>query len=247
MLINQTSDGLYYLDGNEPEGCAISDYWLVKWPREPFTRNRVDILYAEYLYLKALGSLGFDVPEVRWQPDALWVRRFDRGPRGQRYPVESLYNVMGLIGNGARLNHVDVLTAILPLASDPDGMLIEYLIRDHINRLLGNSDNHGRNTSFHRNFHGLALTPIYDVSPMVMDEDGIAWSTTWPSDWQQERNPDWNRIIRYFAQSPERVRSGLKSKAAALTQLTNTDAWKALPDAVVRHPRVMPIGVSLEL
>lgn len=247
LLINQASDGLYYLDGNEPEGCSISDYWLVKWPREPVTRNREDILYAEYLYLKALGSLGFDVPEVRWQPHALWVRRFDRGPGGERYPVESLYNVMGLIGNGARLNHVDVLTAILPMASDPDAMLIEYLIRDHINRLLGNSDNHGRNTSFHRNFHGLELTPIYDVSPMVMDEDGIAWSTTWPTEWQKEGRPDWDRIIQHFAQSPQGVSSGLQTRSAVLSKLENTEAWLALPESVTRHPRILPPGISIGL
>ncbi|WP_339806178.1 HipA domain-containing protein [uncultured Marinobacter sp.] len=247
LLINRTDDGQYYLDGNEPDDCTITDYWLVKWPREPMSRNRIDILHAEYLYLKALGSLGFDVPEVRWQPDALWVRRFDRGPGGERYPVESLYNVMGKIGNGARLSHIDALEVILPLASDPDGMLVEYLIRDHINRLLGNSDNHGRNTSFHRTFHGLELTPIYDVSPMVMDEDGIAWSTTWPRDWQKDGNPAWQSVIQRFAHSPDRVWAGLQSRSAALTELQRTDAWQALPQSVTRHPRVLPIGVPIGL
>ncbi|UZD64653.1 type II toxin-antitoxin system HipA family toxin [Marinobacter sp. AN1] len=247
LLINRADDGQFYLDGNEPDSCMITDYWLVKWPREPISRNRIDILRAEYLYLKALGSLGFDVPEVRWQPDALWVRRFDRGPGGERYPVESLYNVMGKIGNGARLSHIDALEVILPLASDPDGMLVEYLIRDHINRLLGNSDNHGRNTSFHRTFHGLELTPIYDVSPMVMDEDGIAWSATWPRDWQKGGNPDWQSVIQRFAHSPDRAWAGLQSRSAALTELQRTDAWQALPKSVTRHPRVLPIGVPISL
>ncbi|WP_339806843.1 HipA domain-containing protein [uncultured Marinobacter sp.] len=247
LLINRADDGQFYLDGNEPDGCVITDYWLVKWPREPVTRNRIDILRAEYLYLKALGSLGFDVPEVRWQPYALWVRRFDRGPGGERYPVESLYNVMGKIGNGARLSHIDALEVILPLASDPDGMLVEYLIRDHINRLLGNSDNHGRNTSFHRTFHGLELTPIYDVSPMVMDEDGIAWSTIWPREWKKGGSPDWQSVIQRFAQSPDRAWAELQSRSEALAELQRTEAWLALPESVTRHPRVLPIDVRIAL
>ena len=126
-------------------------------------------------------------------------------------------------------------------------MLVENLIRDHINRLLGNSDNHGRNTSFHRTFHGLELTPIYDVSPMVMDEDGIAWSTTWPKAWQKDGHPDWPSVIQRFTQSPDQVWAGLQSRSAALTELQRTDAWQALPESVTRHPRVLPIGVPIGL
>ena len=42
LLINRADDGQYYLDGNEPDGCVITDYWLVKWPREPVSGNRID-------------------------------------------------------------------------------------------------------------------------------------------------------------------------------------------------------------
>jgi serine/threonine-protein kinase HipA len=219
LLVNRCVDGGYYLDGNEPADTPVTDYWLVKWPRGPVSQNRRDILRAEYLYLQALRDLGFDVPEVRWRESALWIRRFDRGSKGERAPVESLYNVMGSIGDGARLSHTRVLDTILPLASDRDEMLSEYLIRDHINRLLGNCDNHGRNTAFHRAADGLHLTPLYDVAPMVMDEDGIAWSTTWPTDWLREGRPDWHSLVQRYAEEPDRVLAGLQSRCVALTEL----------------------------
>ena len=247
LLVNRCGNGQYYLDGNETHAYPITDHWLVKWPREPVTRNRVDILYAEYLYLQALETLGLNVPEVQWREDTLWVRRFDRGPGGERYSVESLYNVMGRIGNGARLSHIDALDTILSLASDPDEMLIEYLIRDHINRLLGNCDNHGRNTAFHRTDRGIHLTPLYDVAPMVMDEDGIAWATTWPRDWLNLGHPDWVAIVQRFAHDVERVFDGLQSRCAALTDLEQTAQWRMLPESVRKHTRVMPISVPIDL
>ena len=82
---------------------------------------------------------------------------------------------------------------------------------------------------------------------MVMDEDGIAWSTTWPRDWQKDGNPDWQSVIQRFAHSPDRAWAGLQSRSAALTELQRTDAWQALPESVTRHARVLPISVPIGL
>ncbi|WP_269084834.1 HipA domain-containing protein [Pseudomonas sp. HUK17] len=36
--------------------------------------------------------------------------------------------------------------------------------------MQGNTDNHGRNTAILRDGEGVWLAPIYDLAPMVMDE-----------------------------------------------------------------------------
>lgn len=246
LLISRCTDGLYYWEGARPD-FSVTDHWLVKFPREPLNRSRKEILRAEFLYMTALKKLGFDIPEVHWLDDSLWVRRFDRGPEGQRYSVESLYSAMGRIGDGARLYHDAVLDELLPLARDPDGLLTEYLIRDKINRLLGNCDNHGRNLSFHRSREGLYLTPIYDLAPMVMDDDGVSWATVWSDAWQTRGRPEWERIVRHFAQEPERVFEGLRKQGAALRQLADTEEWQALPESVKRHPRIMSPSALADL
>lgn len=52
-------------------------------------------------------------------------------------------------------------------------LVADYLRRDLLNKILGNSDNHGRNTAIIRDTASFRLVPIYDLAPMVMDDEGM--------------------------------------------------------------------------
>ena len=70
-------------------------------------------------------------------------------------------------------------------------LVFEYMRRDLLNQILGNSDNHGRNTSILRTEQGMSLAPIYDLAPMVMDDEGVTRTTKWPKQIEMAGQVDW--------------------------------------------------------
>ncbi|PRW95591.1 toxin HipA, partial [Pseudomonas fragi] len=86
----------------------------------------------------------------------------------------------------AGMNHMSVLEMLVGFwraagqGEQVTDLVAEYLRRDLLNKILGNSDNHGRNISIIRGDDSLRLAPIYDLAPMVMDDAGISRSTKWP-------------------------------------------------------------------
>jgi serine/threonine-protein kinase HipA len=59
--------------------------------------------------------------------------------------------------------------------------VIEWVKRDLLNIIFGNSDNHGRNTSFIKKEGFIKLAPVYDFAPMKADPEGIPRATKWKS------------------------------------------------------------------
>ncbi|WP_321141886.1 HipA domain-containing protein [Pseudomonas hunanensis] len=53
---------------------------------------------------------------------------------------------------------------------------------DLLNRILGNTDNHGRNTCIMRVGGRFRLAPIYDLASMIQDEEGITRTTKWAAE-----------------------------------------------------------------
>ena len=108
-----------------------------------------------------------------------------------------------------------------------DDLAFEYVRRDLLNRILGNADNHGRNTSIIRVDGGFRLAPIYDLAPMILDDEGITRTTKWAS--ERKGSSQW------------------KDNCAELTDYTDPDvllqrlmsaaeAFRALPDLLVDAP-----------
>jgi serine/threonine-protein kinase HipA len=48
---------------------------------------------------------------------------------------------------------------------DVQGFIIDWVRRDLLNIIFGNSDNHGRNTAFMKADNEIILAPIYDNAP----------------------------------------------------------------------------------
>ncbi len=226
-------DGLYYPDGALPDDQA-REHFLVKFPRRSSRQghslesDRL-ILETEHAYYQVAGRLGFDtIPSAlhiesdrpKSKSASLWMPRFDRAG-GSRLAVESLYSLSGVIEAGASISHAGYLGQLTRVwhefgqSDDIEGMVQEYLRRDLLNVVLGNSDNHGRNTSVLRLNDGVRLAPVYDLAPMVLDESGITRTSRWHGDHEIGGNFRWREIC---------------DEAAAATNLKGERLWADLRD-----------------
>lgn len=69
-----------------------------------------------------------------------------------------------------------------------------------MNIALGNTDNHARNTAISKYPNGIiALSPLYDFAPMILDEQGIARTCRW-SQGEHAGFPEWGKIAEVISQ-----------------------------------------------
>ena len=118
-------------------------------------------------------------------------------------------------------------------------MVIEYLRRDLLNIVLGNSDNHGRNTSIIRWSRGLGLAPIYDLAPMVLDDSGITRTSRWSNENELGGRYDWRGICAEASAAAQvncdALWSGLCDFAKKLAPLKRLAEECGVPDEVLNH------------
>ncbi|WDY60583.1 type II toxin-antitoxin system HipA family toxin [Pseudomonas sp. PSKL.D1] len=241
LIMVEGADGALYADAMLPDEHARR-HWLVKFARNQVTERDKNILRAEYHYYKAVSKLGLNtvstdglVLEEAEKP-SLWMPRFDRRiTQGEveRIPIESIYSVCGNTVPGSKMNHEDVINNLISLwvrngqKDELEELVFEYLRRDLLNRILGNSDNHGRNTAISRYRGKFELAPIYDLAPMVLDPEGVTRVTKWRS--ENKGNPDWKAICGYFQHlvSPDALFERLLGAA---------EVFRALPDLLTELP-----------
>lgn len=254
LLLTEDVNGQLYPDAALDDAKATC-HWFVKFARNQALNNDQDILRAEYQYYKALQKLGIDTVataelalEEATKP-SLWMKRFDRqvSERGvERLAVESIYSLAGVTEAGSRMDHLEVIRMLAKLwieagqkAQVPD-LIADYLRRDLINKILGNSDNHGRNTAVIRTEDALRLAPIYDLAPMVMDAEGITRTIKWLSAGERAGEFDWRAVCDSLKDliDPQLAFDRLCQDARPLLALPDLLADSGLPDAVMNHPAI---------
>jgi serine/threonine-protein kinase HipA len=241
LIMVEGADGALYADAMLDDALACR-HWLVKFARNQATERDKNILRAEYHYYKAISELGLNTistDELRLEEadkPSLWMPRFDRRVANgvvERIAVESIYSVCGNTEPGSRMNHEDVLRHLIHLwrtngqDAELEELVLEYLRRDLLNRILGNSDNHGRNSAIFRYQDRFELAPIYDLAPMVLDPEGITRVTKWRP--EHKGSPDWRTICGYFHDfvNPDVLFERLRGDA---------ESFRALPDLLVDLP-----------
>jgi serine/threonine-protein kinase HipA len=196
ILLTRASDGLYYLDHTVPDALAERHY-IVKFGRGS-DLALANILHLEAPYMQLAHGLGLNVhAELIAHGRALFIPRFDRhvnNGRVIRHGQESIASLCGIAGFGTVPTHNEVCRRLGEVATDPARDVIEYIKRDIANIVLGNKDNHARNTAIHRKGNGeVCLTPLFDLAPMWMHPDGIARRIRWERD--DGGSPDWASVI----------------------------------------------------
>ncbi|WP_193075269.1 HipA domain-containing protein [Pseudomonas sp. FME51] len=241
LLLVEGRDGMFYADAMLDDSL-VQSHSLVKFARNKVTENDKNILRAEYQYYKAVSSLGLNTVSTQGlsleeaQRPSLWMPRFDRVVNGgsvERIAVESVYSLLGNTEPGSRLKHEVVLAKLIELwclngqAGEVPELIFEYIRRDLLNRILGNSDNHGRNTSIFRYRGRFDLAPIYDLAPMVLDAEGVTRATKWEA--EKKGSPQWREICACFPQwyAPDDLYERIRGAA---------HEFRALPDLLVDMP-----------
>lgn len=245
VLLRRDPDDQVWLDAwqDEPENPA--SHVLVKFARGKHERDRL-ILRSEYVYYQALTRLGIatistegmELREGQNGP-SLWLPRFDvRRQQGRevRLGVESMYSLLAA-SPGARLRHQDVLAALRKLvtAAAWPKLLLDYVQRDVLNLVFGNSDNHGRNTALLKSADAVWLAPVYDFAPMKMDREGITRATHW-GDFERGGAVDWRGLLPTFGAHEALVRDGLRALAQRLTSLPVLLRELRLPEETLEFP-----------
>ncbi|CAI8844505.1 serine/threonine-protein kinase HipA [Pseudomonas sp. IT-347P] len=264
LLLAENKDGLLYPDAVLNDG-EVRQHWFVKFSRSKGSLTDQDILRSEFHYYKALQKLGIEtvagegVALEEANKPSLWMQRFDRKVSDgevSRLAVESIYSLAQVTTPGSAMNHMEVIRMLAGLwrkagqASQIPALVTDYLRRDLINKILGNSDNHGRNTAIIRQANNFRLAPIYDLAPMVMDDEGVTRTTKWPRELERAGDVDWRGVCCALADIAEpddplatlceasalfeRLREDVQRLAALPDILTAS----GLPDRTMNHPGV---------
>lgn len=255
LLLVEADDGRMYADAILPD-ARVRQHWFVKFARNRATQRDKEILRSEFHFYKAISALGMNTISTQGMAleddgehnPSLWMPRFDRQITAQgieRHAVESIYSICGNTEPGSFMRHEDVLHRLLALwreagqADELFDLRVEYVTRDLLNRVLGNSDNHGRNMAILRDGGQLRLAPIYDLAPMVLDPEGVTRVTKWA---HEERGaPDWRAACHTHADraTGDEVFDALRLAAERFRALP--DLLTGLPDEV-RRSQSLPLN-----
>lgn len=247
LLMSEDQDGGLHADAMLPDTEARK-HWLIKFARNQVTERDKNILRAEYQYYRAIAELGLDTVSTdglileEAEKPSLWMPRFDRRVHldgtVERIPMESVYSVCGNTVPGSYMEHDFVIRNLIELWTenkqfdDLEEMVFEYIRRDLLNRILGNSDNHGRNTSIFRYQGRFKLAPIYDLAPMVLDQEGITRVTKWQS--EKLGAPDWAAVCASFSRQMDSYHLFGRLKTAAQDFRALPGLLKDLPDEILK-------------
>ncbi|MCT7942969.1 type II toxin-antitoxin system HipA family toxin [Shewanella holmiensis] len=251
-----------WIDTFQDNPSNLDTRYLVKFPRGSTSIDH-DILRAEFHFYHELKALGFDtIPtdEMRLiesnRGPSLWLPRFDVvtiDNKQQLLGMESVYSVLD-IAPATMMEHGEVIRALIDvftLKSDnsvtttfldaEDGIaafVIEWVRRDLLNIAFGNSDNHGRNTSFIKQDNHVSLAPIYDFAPMKADPEVVSRTFIWGEGLELGGQYDFVKIANSLADfiEPKRLLDALAKTAIELVELKQKLEKRGVPLSILTFP-----------
>lgn len=233
--------------------------YLVKFPRGQRGETDCNILRTEFHYYHELEAMGFNTISTDHMRliegdnfPSLWLPRFDVyiTPNGQQhYGIESVYSLL-CKAPGTSLDHEETIRTLITKINhsnmvldnqfvfDQDAFIIEWIRRDLLNIIFGNSDNHGRNTSFLKGENCIKLAPIYDFAPMKADPEGITRTTKWNRSLEMGGEYDFHKIAETLADllPPETLISALRITANQLLGLKERLYNRGVPEQILKMP-----------
>lgn len=238
LLLAQDHAGAWHAEGRLADK-DVRSHWLVKRPRGDREANR-KVLRNEAAYMRVAKRLGLKVhAELGWEADNLFVPRFDRrvcGGKVERYGMESLYSAAGVAEYGAQIPHEALCNAIEAYCTEPEAELIEYIKRDIANVVLGNKDNHGRNTALLRCETGIVkLAPLFDFAPMYLDPEGVARVCRWSGNAETAGEPEWAAVAALFPGKEKTLRAMLRDFGCRLRRLPEFMRDSGVDDDIIER------------
>jgi serine/threonine-protein kinase HipA len=238
LLLARDHEGHWHAEGRLDDS-RVHSHWLVKRPRGDRAADR-KVLRNEAAYMQVALQLGLRVhAELEWVDDSLFIVRFDRQVSdGEvlRYGMESLYSAAGVAEYGARTSQETLCAVILKHCSRPYDELLEYIKRDVLNVMMGNKDNHGRNSALLRSDDGrVELSPLFDFAPMYLDPEGIARVCRWSAEREIAGDPQWKHVVSHFPEHGSQLRADLRDFGTRLQPLANLMSACRVDDDIIEQ------------
>ena len=259
MLLRCSPADEIWIDTFQDDPGCDDRHFLVKFPRGQKTERDCDVLRGEHIYYQELAALGvntMDVAAMRLvegtRYPSLWLPRFDVSHSHgaiQRFGLESVYSILHE-APGTHLRHGEVLRRLISVMEqqhrvrelgetwDRESFIVEWLRRDLLNIIFGNSDNHGRNTAFLKTPDGIHLSPVYDFAPMKADPEGVIRTLQWGSPLEAAGEYDWPGITNSLADlaDPDHMMVSLQELAGSLLHLQDRLASRGFPESLLHLP-----------
>lgn len=259
LLLRCSDHDEVWIDTFQDDAHNSDTHYLVKFPRNNRSAIDSDILRAEYHYYQELHSLGISSISTQGMRliegerfPSLWLPRFDVAMvNGQlrRYGLESVYSVLNK-APGSYLNQEDTLRNVLGILEQQyrvieegsefnrKAFVIEWVKRDLLNVVFGNSDNHGRNTALLKKPDDIWLSPIYDFAPMKADPEMVPRTMTWGSPREEGGHYNWPLIAERLADlvAPDQLLAELGKLARQLAGLKQRLQSRGVPESIIRMP-----------
>lgn len=257
-----TKQNKIWIDPYQDDNTNQDLHYLVKYPRGSRSAIDCNILRAEFYYYHELTDMGFDtIPTKNMRLEeglnypSLWLPRFDIRFNEERhiekFGMESVYSILDK-GAGVTLEHEATIRALIEKIThshmvqnqgydfDVQSFVIEWVKRDLLNILFGNSDNHGRNTSFLKGDGCIKLAPIYDFAPMKADPEGIPRTTKWKAPLEVGGTYNFIGIAESLSDlvPSELLLSELKDTAEKCIDLKKRLVKRGVPKQIVEMPAI---------
>lgn len=249
LLMNQDKHGQWHAEGVLAEQ-DITRCCLVKLPRNVSQADK-KVLRNEAAYMKVAASIGLRVATetqagLFWQNDVLFIPRFDRHldeqGRLQFLGMESLASLAGVAQYaseyGGNPNHNELVEALANFSHQANEDVLEYLKRDVINIVMGNKDNHARNSAVLKYPNGqVMLAPLFDFAPMYLDPEVIPRACRWQAGQEQAGQPIWAQVIANLPQNIDQdwIKQQMKDWYPLLSKLPEWMAQHGVDEDIITH------------
>ncbi|WP_243734452.1 HipA domain-containing protein [Idiomarina aquatica] len=257
-LLLMVEDDQVYIDGDFAGKPLAAIPYLTKFARNTRSTRDNDILRAEGVFYQVLDELLADTPietiavshmltlEHESQV-SLWLPRFDIQTKdgvASRIGMESIYSIINT-GPGSYQNHFDVMRRVWKkikssTCMSSDDFAKQYLARDLLNLVFGNSDNHGRNISFLKFEGDIQFAPIYDFAPMKADPEMVTRLFKWGSDFESGGQVRFDLIVKALDDfcAPEDLLAFLNDLAQRLVGVPERLEHYGCPESIFEFPAI---------
>lgn len=247
-----------YIDSDFAGKPLHAEPYLTKFARNNRTLRDNNVLRAEGVYYQALhhvlkgtGIETIDVSRLKvleYEGQvSLWLPRFDvRTENGiaTRLGLESIYSMINA-GPGSYQDHFTVMEKVWSRIKDTTQMNSEefakqYVARDFLNLIFGNSDNHGRNISFLKFEGDIRFAPIYDFAPMKADPEMVTRLFKWERDCEKGGRVNFVKVADEIGDlcDPQALVDFLKQLAAPLIELPDLLKQLDCPEEILNFPAI---------
>lgn len=255
-LLLMVSGQSVYIDADFAGKPLNAIPYLTKFARNQRTARDNHILQAEGAFYRVLAEVlqGTEIASLDASrmmvlehegQTSLWLPRFDvvvEEGKAVRLGMESIYSMLNA-GPGSYQNHFAVMDAIWSKISHCTSMSSvdfakQYLARDFLNVMFGNSDNHGRNISFLKSQGDIWFAPIYDFAPMKADPENITRLFKWGEHFEMAGVVRFDKVVQQLAHygSPTELLDFLNMLSKPLLRLPELLQQHGCPSEIINFP-----------